>query len=92
MTEAEDEADRARRGLRARLGAVERARPGAARRRPRAPRVVGLEWLDPPFATGHWVPEQIRRAGGWELLGAMANARVQTTWAAVAEVDPEMLC
>ena len=33
------------------------------------PRVVGLEWLDPPFAVGHWVPEQIRRAGGWDLLG-----------------------
>jgi iron complex transport system substrate-binding protein len=35
----------------------------------RGPRVVAVEWLDPPFATGHWVPEQIRRAGGWELLG-----------------------
>ena len=29
-----------------------------------------LEWLDPPFAVGHWVPEQIRRAGGWDLLGS----------------------
>ena len=45
-----------------------RSRSGA-RRRSRAPRVVGLEWLDPPFAVGHWVPEQIRRAGGWDLLG-----------------------
>jgi iron complex transport system substrate-binding protein len=53
--------------------------------------VVGLEWLDPPFATGHWVPEQIRRAGGWELLGADGDASKQTTWDAVAEVDPEML-
>ena len=53
--------------------------------------MVGLEWLDPPFASGHWVPEQIRRAGGWELLGADGDARVQTTWDAVADVDPEML-
>src|SRR6266540_115170 len=32
-------------------------------------RVVSLEWLDPPFVVGHWVPEQIRRAGGWDILG-----------------------
>jgi iron complex transport system substrate-binding protein len=53
--------------------------------------VVGLEWLDPPFASGHWVPEQIRRAGGWELLGSDGERSVQTTWDAVSEVDPEML-
>ena len=56
-----------------------------------AVRVVGLEWLDPPFAAGHWVPEQIRRAGGWDLLGADGDRSVETTWDAVAEVDPEML-
>ena len=55
------------------------------------PRVVGLEWLDPPFAVGHWVPEQIRRAGGWDLLGQAGERSVQTDWLAVAEVDPEML-
>jgi iron complex transport system substrate-binding protein len=59
-------------------------------RRP-SPRVVGLEWLDPPFATGHWVPEQVRQAGGWELLGSDGEASTQTTWDAVSEVDPEML-
>ena len=56
-----------------------------------SPRVVALEWLDPPFAVGHWVPEQIRRAGGWDLLGADGRKARQTTWDAVAEVDPEML-
>ena len=92
--------DRGRgRGGRARRAPARAARrdrgegPGAARRRARRPpRVVGLEWLDPPFAVGHWVPEQIRRAGGWDLLGHGRRAgRAQTTWDAVAEVDPEML-
>ena len=69
MTEAEDAAIDLVESLRERLGAVEaqvQARRDAGRR---PPRVVGLEWLDPPFAVGHWVPEQIRRAGGWDLLG-----------------------
>ena len=63
--------DRPRReSLRERLGAVEEKVQARREAGGRSPRVVGLEWLDPPFAVGHWVPEQIRRAGGWELLGA----------------------
>lgn len=91
MTEAEDAALDLVESLRQRLGAVEervQARREAGRR---APRVVGLEWLDPLFTAGHWVPEQIRRAGGWDLLGADGDKSQQTTWDAVAEVDPEML-
>ncbi len=91
MTEAEDAALDLVESLRERLGAVEervQARREAGRR---APRVVGLEWLDPLFTAGHWVPEQIRRAGGWDLLGADGDKSQQTTWDAVAEVDPEML-
>jgi iron complex transport system substrate-binding protein len=55
------------------------------------PRVVCLEWLDPVFAAGHWVPEQVRRAGGWELLGQAGERSVETTWEAVRDVDPEVL-
>ena len=69
MTEAEDAAIDLVESLRERLSAIEgkvQARRDAGGR---SPRVVALEWLDPPFASGHWVPEQIRRAGGWELLG-----------------------
>jgi iron complex transport system substrate-binding protein len=91
MTEAEDAAVELIESLRVRLGAVEEL---VAERRDegvRAPRVVGLEWLDPPFATGHWVPEQIRRAGGWDLLGDLGGRSVETSWDAVLEVDPEML-
>jgi iron complex transport system substrate-binding protein len=91
MTEVEDAAVELVESLRSRLSFVERtvaARRDAGRR---PARVVGLEWLDPPFAVGHWVPEQIRRAGGWDLLGADGEPSRQTTWDAVGEVDPEML-
>jgi iron complex transport system substrate-binding protein len=91
MTEAEDAAVDLVEALRARLGAVEEKVQSRREAGGRSPRVVGLEWMDPPFASGHWVPEQIRRAGGWELLGADGDPSVQTTWDAVAEVDPEML-
>jgi iron complex transport system substrate-binding protein len=91
MTEVEDAAIDVVERLRERLGAVEQ-RVASRRREGREPsRVVALEWLDPPFAVGHWVPEQIRRAGGWDLLGADGEKARQTTWDAVADVDPEML-
>jgi iron complex transport system substrate-binding protein len=54
-------------------------------------RVVALEWIDPPFAAGHWVPEQVRRAGGWELLGREGDRSLETSWDRVLEVDPDML-
>lgn len=91
MAEAEDAAVELVESLRARLGAIE-AR--AQERREGgfvSPRVVGLEWLDPPFAVGHWVPDQIRRAGGWDLLGQDGQPARPTTWDAVAEVDPDLL-
>jgi iron complex transport system substrate-binding protein len=91
MTENEDAAVDLVESLRERLGAVEEKVQARRDAGGRSPRVVGLEWLDPPFATGHWVPEQIRRAGGWEVLGADGETSTQTTWDAVSEVDPEML-
>lgn len=66
---------------------VERAR--SAGRRPL--RVVALEWLDPPMSAGHWVPEQIRRAGGWDVLGREGEPAARTTWRTIADVDPDML-
>jgi iron complex transport system substrate-binding protein len=91
MTEAEDESIGLVELLRERLARIEnlvleRRLAGVPPRR-----VVCLEWLDPPFAAGHWVPEQVRRAGGWELLGREGDRSVETTWQAVREVDPEQL-
>ena len=91
MTDAEDAAVEVLQDLRSRLGEIEQ-KVQERRSGGQAPvRVVGLEWLDPPFATGHWVPEQIRRAGGWELLGREGDRSVETSWDAVRDVDPEML-
>jgi iron complex transport system substrate-binding protein len=91
MAEVEDAAIDLVEGLRERLGAIEQ-RVASRRDEGRSPaRVVSLEWLDPPFAVGHWVPEQIRRAGGWDLLGSDGEKARETSWDDVAEVDPEML-
>ena len=90
-SEAEDEAVGLIELLRERLARIEnrvleRRLAGLPPRR-----VVALEWLDPPFAAGHWVPEQVRRAGGWDLLGSNGQPAVETTWESVREVEPEML-
>jgi iron complex transport system substrate-binding protein len=91
MTETEDDAIDLVEALRVRLGSIEQIveERRDAGRRPR--RVVALQQLDPPAAAGHWVPEQIRRAGGWELLGDAGAGPVETTWERVLEVDPEVL-
>jgi iron complex transport system substrate-binding protein len=91
MAEAEDEAVGLLELLRERLGAIENR--SLERRLAGIPprRVVCLEWLDPPFAAGHWVPEQVRRAGGWDLLGQSGEKSMPTTWEAVRDVDPDQL-
>jgi iron complex transport system substrate-binding protein len=53
-------------GLRNRMAAIHRRLK--AEQAPR-PRVLVLEWTDPPFNAGHWVPDMVRRAGGQEVLG-----------------------
>lgn len=91
MAGVERRALRLVRGLRARLAEIDRT---VAERRAAGvppPRVVALEWLDPPFAAGHWVPEQIRRAGGLEVLGREGERSVRTTWRSVRAARPEML-
>ena len=54
-------------------------------------RVVLLEWLDPPFSSGHWSPELVRLAGGVELLGREGKDSETLTWNAVVEAEPEVL-
>ena len=55
------------------------------------PRVAVLEWLDPPFSSGHWNPEIVARAGGRESIGKAGEESRRLTWAEVAEADPEFL-
>ena len=91
MTEAEDEAMDVALGLRERLHSVERIVLGRREHGFVPPRVIVLEGLEPPVAVGRWVPEQVRLAGGWELLGREGEAPAPTTWDAVQEMEPQVL-
>ena len=73
-------------GLRARLAAVRRRVADRAR-----PRVMLLEWTDPPFAPGHWVPEMIEAAGGEALLGTAGEKSRRVTWEQIHAADPEVV-
>jgi iron complex transport system substrate-binding protein len=53
--------------------------------------VFVAEWLNPPFAAGHWVPEMVERAGGREVLGRAGQPSFPTTWDDVAEREPELV-
>ena len=55
------------------------------------PRVFIAEWLDPPFASGHWIPEMVDAAGGIEVLGKPGVPSVTTSWQAVRDAKPEIV-
>jgi iron complex transport system substrate-binding protein len=62
-----------------------------ATRDARRPRVVALEWLDPPFAAGHWTPQLISYAGGEDVLGFPGESSEQRTWEEIAAVQPDVV-
>jgi iron complex transport system substrate-binding protein len=72
--------------LRDRLSAVESAVRSTSR-----PRALVLEWTDPAFAPGHWVPEMVTRAGGVNALGEVGEKSVRVTWEAVQDSAPEVI-
>jgi iron complex transport system substrate-binding protein len=57
----------------------------------RRPRVACLEWLDPPFNAGHWVPEQVRIAGGEDVLGKPGERSREIAWTDVHAARPEIV-
>jgi iron complex transport system substrate-binding protein len=71
-------------GLRARL-----ARTAARVSGRRRPRVAIVEWVDPPFTGGHWVPDLVAAAGGEPVPARPGEKSVQTHWAAIAAAAPE---
>jgi iron complex transport system substrate-binding protein len=83
---AEREAARLRRDAERRIAEVERRVAGAPR-----PRVLALEWLDPPFVAGHWVPEMIALAGGENLLGRRGERSRTAEWAELSAARPEFV-
>ncbi len=64
-----------RKELEQRLGLVRDAVTGRSR-----PRVLALEWLDPPFVGGHWIPEMIETAGGIDVIGMAGEKSAELSW------------
>jgi iron complex transport system substrate-binding protein len=70
----------------ARIEAVERAVDGAPR-----PRVAALEWLDPVYVGGHWVPQMIELAGGEDVLGLPGEKSRTSEWSDIEAAVPEVV-
>jgi hypothetical protein len=69
-----------------RIEAVERAVEGAPR-----PRVAALEWLDPLYVGGHWVPQMIELAGGEDVLGLPGERSRTAEWAELEAAAPDVI-
>jgi iron complex transport system substrate-binding protein len=72
--------------LEGRLAAVRAAVAAAP-----APRVIALEWLDPPFIGGHWIPEMIELAGGLDVAGTAGAKSPEVAWESLAGLDPDVV-
>jgi iron complex transport system substrate-binding protein len=85
-TDLEAEAHRMRGELEGRLASVRAAVSGAS-----APRVIALEWLDPPYVGGHWIPEMISIAGGEDVAGPPGLNSPEVQWGALAGLEPDVV-
>jgi iron complex transport system substrate-binding protein len=86
LTDRQDAARETVRELRNRLDCVKERVRGLRR-----PKVYAMEWLDPPFTAGHWVPEMVEIAGGDEVLGKAAAKSERITPDRVLEASPEII-
>jgi iron complex transport system substrate-binding protein len=87
LTDRKNGADQLIASLQARLDRV-RERTELITRRPRT---LMLEWLEPPFAPGHWVPEQVEIAGGDHAFGKAGQRSVTTTAEEIRAYSPEVI-
>ncbi len=83
---AEPRAEEVVAGLRERLTGVQAAVEGLER-----PRVFALEWGDPPFNGGHWVPEMLQVAGSEPVLACPGAPSVRVTWAQILAAAPQVV-
>lgn len=86
LTSRKERAHAAVNALRMRLDNV-RKRVGGRHR----PRVYAMEWLDPPFSGGHWVPEMVEIAGGHEVLGKSGEKSKRITPEQIRQAAPEII-
>jgi iron complex transport system substrate-binding protein len=85
-TGMEAEAHDLRGELEGRLATVRAAVSGASR-----PRVIALEWLDPPYVGGHWLPEMISIAGGEDVAGPPGLKSPEVQWGALSGLSPDVV-
>jgi iron complex transport system substrate-binding protein len=90
LAEATDTKDAAVDLVREASARVDRIRV-LTRKASRRPRVVALEWLDPPFAAGHWTPQLIEYAGGEDMLGFAGENSQECSWEDVAAAQPDIV-
>lgn len=83
-----DEAEELVAGLRHRLRRVQKR---SARRDRHPPRTLVLEWLDPPYVAGHWVPELVAVAGGQDVGNAPGRPSAPRSWAQLAALEPDLV-
>jgi iron complex transport system substrate-binding protein len=81
-----DRAARLVQGLRARLSRTAERVAG----RPR-PRVAVVEWVDPPFNAGHWIPDLVSAAGGEPVAARPGALSIPTTWSVIAAAAPDLV-
>jgi iron complex transport system substrate-binding protein len=72
--------------MRVKVAAVRAAVAGLDR-----PRVFMAEWMDPPYGSGHWLPEMVEAAGGTNLLSKPGEYSFATTWETVLGEEPELI-
>jgi iron complex transport system substrate-binding protein len=89
LAEATDRRDAALELVNGASDRIDRVR--LAVRKARRPRVAALEWLDPPFAAGHWIPQLIEYAGGEDVIGFPGENSEELTWPAVQAAQPDIV-
>lgn len=72
--------------MRERIAEIRASVAGRPRRR-----IFVAEWLEPPFAAGHWVPEMVEAAGGLDVLGRAGRPSFSVTWDDVRAAEPELV-
>lgn len=80
-----DEGDELTAGLRSRLARLRQAAPA------RPPRVLCIEWLEPLYLAGHWVPDLVAAAGGADVAATPGAHSAVASWAAVEALRPELV-
>jgi iron complex transport system substrate-binding protein len=90
IAQATDRKDAAVDLIRDAAARIDRVRLAVRKARGR-PKVAALEWLDPPFAAGHWTPQLIEYAGGDDVLGLAGEPSEQRSWDEVVAVHPDIV-